>query len=470
MHKPLAWAGAFALAVSHVAGARAAGDKDLDEIRAQIRELKTSYEARIQALEQRLKEAEQKARQAQQDAKKANDAAQAVANEPLPPPAPAPAPGGAAGLAAFNPAVSVVLQGTYANLSQDPNKYAIWGFPTSGDVSPGKRGFSLGESELAIFANVDPIFSGTLIASITPENTIGVEEAYGIVNGAPYGIVPKFGRFFSGIGYLNEQHQHVWDFVDAPLAYQVFLGGQYAQDGLQAKWVAPTDQYIELGADIGSGDAFPGTERNRNGIGSAAVYAHTGGDVGDSNNWRAGISYVSTRAEDRAYSQPDIHGNDADLSFTGPSRFAIADFVWKYAPHGDWLGHTLKVQGEYFRRHEWGDVTYNPAGVLGPTAGYSARQSGWYLQGVYQFVPRWRAGLRYDRLSSGGVDYGANGAFLATSGFAPRRATAMVDWTPSEFSRLRLQYARSETVPGITDNEWFVQYVLSIGAHGAHRY
>ena len=269
MRKSLAWAGALALAVSHAAGAQAASDKDLDEIRAQINELKASYEARIQALEQRLKAAEQKAQQAQAEARKANDTAQEVANAPLPTPAPAPA--AASGVAAFNPAVSAVLQGTYFNLSQDPKKFAIAGFPLGGDAGPPRRGFSLGESELAFTANVDPIFSGTLIASITPEDTIGVEEAYGIVNGAPFGIVPKFGRFFSGIGYLNEQHAHVWDFVDAPLAYQAFLGGQYAQDGLQAKWVAPTDQFIELGAEAGNGNAFPGTERNHNGAGSVAL-------------------------------------------------------------------------------------------------------------------------------------------------------------------------------------------------------
>ena len=471
MRKPIAWAGAFALAISYVPGAHAAAsDKDLEEIRAQIQELKASYEARIQALEQRLKDAEQKASQAQAIATKANDTAQEVANAPLPTPAPAAPAAGASGIAAFNPAISAVLQGTYANLSQDPKQFAIAGYPLGGDVGPGKRGFSLGESELAIFANVDPIFAGTLIASITPEDTIGVEEAYGIVNGAPYGIVPKFGRFFSGIGYLNEQHQHVWDFVDAPLAYQAFLGGQYQQDGLQAKWVAPLDQYLELGAEAGNGAKFPGTERNRNGVGSWALYAHTGGDIGDSHNWRAGLSYLSTRAEDREYTQPDAFGRDASLSFTGPSRLAIADFVWKYAPHGNTLANTFKLQGEYFYRKDSGDLTYNPASVLESTAAYSARQSGWYLQGVYQFMPTWRAGLRYDRLASGGQDYGANSAFLASTDFAPRRYSAMVDWTPSEFSRIRLQYARSETVPGITDNEWFLQYILSIGAHGAHKY
>jgi hypothetical protein len=34
----------------------------------------------------------------------------------------------------------------------------------------------------------------------------------------------RAGRFFSGIGYLNEQHAHTWDFVDTPLAYRAMLG------------------------------------------------------------------------------------------------------------------------------------------------------------------------------------------------------------------------------------------------------
>jgi hypothetical protein len=454
-------AGAVALALPLSLSARAASDADLDEIRAQIRELKASYEARIQALEQRLREAEQKAQQP------------AVAPAPPPPVvyAPAPAPSStSAGLSAFNPAVSAVLQGRYANLSQSPSSFAIAGYPPGGEIGPGKRGFSLMESELAIFANVDPIFSGTLIASISPEDTISVEEAYGIANGAPYGIVPKFGRFFSGIGYQNEQHQHVWDFIDAPLAYQAFLGGQYAQDGLQVKWLAPLDQFVEFGAEVGNGNAFPGNARDKNGAGSGAVYVHTGGDIGESHNWRVGLSYLGTRAQDRQYTQADAFGNDVNLSFTGRSRTGIADFIWKYAPNGNTRANTFKLQGEYFWRREEGDLAYNPGGFAGSTAAYNARQSGWYLQGVYQFMPTWRAGLRFDRLAAGHVDYGANADVLSVGDFAPKRVSAMVDWSPSEFSRFRVQYSRAQTVPGITDNEWFLQYILSIGAHGAHKY
>ncbi len=46
----------------------------------------------------------------------------------------------------------------------------------------------------------------------------------------------------------------------------------------------------------------------------------------------------------------------------------------------------------------------------------------------------------------------------------------MFDWTPSEFSRLRLQFAQAKSRPGFTDNEWFLQYILSMGAHGAHKF
>src|SRR5258705_8797807 len=212
MLRTFAVPGAFALALLAVPVAHAATDADLAEIRDQIRQLKESYEARIQALEQRLKDAEWKGAPAP------------VVHPAAPPPpvaaapvAAAPAAAPASGISAFNPAISAVLQGTYGNFSQDPNKYALSGFAPSGDIAPGKRGLSLGESELAISANVDDKFFGNLIVSLTPENTLSVEEAYGLYTGAGYGLAPKFGRFFSSLGYMNDQHQHAWDFVDAPL-------------------------------------------------------------------------------------------------------------------------------------------------------------------------------------------------------------------------------------------------------------
>lgn len=399
------------LLLAFAPGAWAADDSGLAAIRNEIRELRATYEARIQALEQRLKEAEARALQVPAPA--------SAAALPVPTAA-------SSSASAFNPAVSVVLQGRHAHLSQDPSSFAIAGFSLGDEAGPGRRGFSLGESELTLSANVDDKFSGKLTVALSPENTLEVEEAYGLYTAAPWGLAPKFGRFFSGLGYLNEQHQHVWDFIDAPLAYETFLGGQYANDGLQVKWVAPTEQFLELGAEVGNGDNFPGSPRDRNGIGSGALYAHTGGDIGASHSWRAGVSYLRTRAEE-----------------SERARLGVADFVWKYAPNGNARQTSFKLQGEYFTR----------------SAEEAARQSGWYAQGVYQFVPRWRVGARYDRLDAG-----------ADASFTPRRQSVMLDYSPSEFSRLRLQLAQSRTQPDVTDNQVFLQYILSLGAHGAHRY
>jgi hypothetical protein len=324
-------------------------------------------------------------------------------------------------------------------------------------------------------ANVDHLFSGTLIAALSPENTISVEEAYGIFTGAPYGLAPKFGRFFSGIGYMNEQHQHAWDFIDAPLAYQAFLGGQYANDGVQVKWIAPLDHYVELGAEAGNGDNFPGTPRNKNGIGSGAAYVHTGGDIGTSHSWRVGLSYLHTRPQQRAYDLVNYAGDSLPVAFSGKSNLAIADFVWKWAPNGNPMVTNFKLQGEYFRREEKGDFTYvaNPDPVinaLNTAPGYSTKQSGWYLQAVYQFMPLWRVGARYDRLDAGTIDYGRANPYLPVADFAPKRSSLMLDYSPSEFSRVRLQFSQSQTQPAVTDNQWFLQYILSLGAHGAHKY
>ena len=58
MSRPKLVCSAFAFALCLAADVHAATDADLAEIRDQIRQLKESYEARIQALEQRLKDAE----------------------------------------------------------------------------------------------------------------------------------------------------------------------------------------------------------------------------------------------------------------------------------------------------------------------------------------------------------------------------------------------------------------------------
>jgi len=379
----------------------------------------------------------------------------------------APPPGGAASSSSFNPALSLILSGTYTNTSQDPNDYRISGFFNSGAIGPGPRSFSLGESELGISANIDPYFYGAANIAITPDNEADVEEAFVQTTALGSGFTVKFGRFFSGIGYMNEQHAHTWDFVDAPLAYQAFLGTQLNDDGLQVRWVAPTPLFLEFGAEVGRGSNFPGSERDKNGNGRGAVFAHLGGDWGVSSSWRAGISYTQASPQDRTEDTTNLAGDAVTNAFSGKSRLWIADFVWKWAPNGNPARQNFKLQTEYFYRRESGTLTYDVTGLASADA-YSSRQSGGYVQAVYQFAPRWRTGLRYDRLDSGTVDLASNAAFLEQANTHPSRVTWMADYNPSEFSRIRLQLASDRAREGKTDNQIFVQYQMSLGAHGAH--
>jgi hypothetical protein len=54
--------------------------------------------------------------------------------------------------------------------------------------------------------------------------------------------------------------------------------------------------------------------------------------------------------------------------------------------------------------------------------------------------------------------------------YRPKKHSVMVDWTPSEFSRLRLQLARDYSRRDEPDSQVFLQYIVSLGAHGAHTF
>ena len=163
-------------------------------------------------------------------------------------------------------------------------------------------------------------------------------------------------------------------------------------------------------------------------------------------------------------------------SFTGDSKLWGIDFVWKWAPNGDPSVRNFKFQAEYLWREEDGSLTYDAGNTSTPgtaTDTFKSKQQGWYAQAVYQFMPRWRAGLRLERLDSGSLGIGsalsaADLPLLAEN--KPKRTSAMVDFSPSEFSRIRLQFNRDEARFGEADNQIFAQYVMSLGAHGAHKF
>jgi hypothetical protein len=283
---------------------------------------------------------------------------------------------------------------------------------------------------------------------------VSVEEAFVQTTSLPWGFTAKGGRFFGGFGYLNAKHKHTWDFADAPLAYRAFLGGQYGDDGAELRWVAPTDIFLEFGGAAARGDAFPAGGAANRGVGAWNVFAHAGDDIGIESSYRLGAGFLRTRAHDRATD------DDANL-FTGYSNTAVLDAVFKWAPDGNPQDTNLTLQGEYFWRGERGAFNEVP---------YAGHQHGWYAQAVYQFMPRWRVGLRYDRLFADTVDPALAGTALDNQSHIPRRYAAMLDYSTSEFGRFRLQYNRDESRATDIDHQVFLQYTVSFGTHPAHSY
>ncbi len=439
------------LAVPAAANAQSTAD-DVSELRQLLNEMRQEYESRISDLEERLlraeqatQEAQREAKEAQRDAEDAVELAEETAIEQG---------SGASSASIFNPAIGFVLNGAYVDA--DEGWAEIPGFQSGGEIGTGEEGFTLGEAEINLKANIDSMFFGNLTVAVIEEDgetEVELEESWIQTTDLPHGVSITGGRFFSSAGYLNNFHFHADDFVDRPLPYQAFLGGRYSNDGVQVRWVAPTALLVELGAEFNWGDSFPATSDHENSPGAYTLFTKFGGDVGDSHSWQLGLSHVGIEAEERS------GGEDSEDTFSGDSDLAIADFVWKWAPQGNPDQRNLKLQGEYFYRSEDGDY----AGL-----DYDEDQSGWYLQSVWQFAPAWRVGLRHDR-----VDADSSPLFVGTEledpGRTSRRESAMVDWSPSEFSRIRLQYNHDRVERG-SDDQIFLQYIFSIGAHGAHQF
>jgi hypothetical protein len=359
----------------------------------------------------------------------------------------------------FNPNVSAVLNGFYSAASHDPSTAPIPGFALGEDAHGIQRGFSLGESEINLNANIDPFLFGWLNLSFPNSNQVSVEEAYLQTTSLGEGLTIKAGEFFSGIAYLNEQHSHNWSFSDASLPYRAFLNGQYGDMGVQVRWLAPVNTFLEFGAEAFRGDAFPSGGAANHGMGTETVFVHTGDDINESSSWLLGLSYVHSNA-DRRETTNDLFPGTADV-FSGSDDLGIISLVYKWAPGGNLLLRNLILSGEFFFDRE--DGSFNGIRLN------NYDRTGWYLQGVYQFMPRWSFGLRYAQLGTNGVSQDLRGSTLDDLGHIPRAESALLEFDTSEFGRIRLQYTHDDSNVQPLD-QVLLQYTIIYGPHPAHRY
>jgi hypothetical protein len=232
----------------------------------------------------------------------------------------------------------------------------------------------------------------------------------------------------------------------------------------------PTDLLLEFGAEALSGRKYPaGGEHD--GVGSWVAYANIGGDIGVSHSWQAGASYWSADNIEREYGGHS-HGGVAETPlFEGDSKTTGLNAVYKWAPDGNYRERYVKLQFEYFNRNDEGNLSLLNSSPLEAST-LDSRQDGWYAQANWKFARSWHTGIRYDMLDSAnkGSDPGVlDEAGLVSNGHTPKRVSVMAEWVPSEYSRLRLQYNRDDSYQ-VPDDQVYLQYIFSIGSHGAHAF
>lgn len=438
--------------------ASAASDAELQALQNELRAMKTAYESRISTLENKLTAIAKTGRSSPTSSKSSKSATSL---------APAPNTPATARRSvkdnSFNPAIGVVLNAQYNQFSADESE--ISGFSVGHEGERSREGFAIDHTEINLSANIDDKFFGSTTLAIAEhegETELELEEAFvqtlpglGLLDG----LSLKAGRAFWILGYLNEHHSHVDDFADRPLPYRVFLDGAYNDDGAQVSYVLPTDLYTEIGGGVFRGDDYPFGEADGEGFGAWSAFARLGNDIGTTQSWRIGASVLSGEAGERIT-------NDEELVYEGETDLYIADVRYTWAPTGNPRAQELTLQGEYFWRKEDGSYEESGAGAVD----LEESSEGWYAQAVYKFAPQWRIGARYSALSPADAPAGLSGGALDAQGHSPKAYSAMIDWTNSEFSRVRLQFNREELARAEHDNQFTVQYVMSLGAHGAHKY
>ena len=380
-------------------------------------------------------------------------------------------------------------------------------------LSEKQEGFGLGETELAFSGAIDDAFYGkvtSVIESADGETEFELEEAFLQTLALPHGFSVRAGRFMSDIGYLNNQHLHTDSFVDRPAVYRAFLGSHYFDDGIRLDYVAPTDIYWAMGVEAFKGEKLQAEDISgeAQSVGAYTFYTKFGGDIGDSSSWQLGLSYLRNEngqslVEDQGHHEDmdhddhddhegmghddhddhegmdhddhddhdemghDEHGHDEHeghnhgAAFTGKNLFG-ADFVYKWAPQGNYKYQSLTISGEYFRLTDTflaDEVEHQPE--------FDKDHQGWYVSSVYQWSPKWSTGVRYGRIDT----YNLHEEELEKASL--KETEFEIAYHHSHFSVVRLQFTHqdgTEMFMPIDDNSITLQFNMTLGAHSAHQF
>jgi len=389
-----------------------------------------------------------------------------------------------AAVQSLNPDISVIVDTFFHSDDSDEGIHHVFeqiaGFGHShGDDGHShshlEDGFNMRHLELHLSGEVDPYFRAWAIGAFS-ESSAELEEAVIQSTCLPGGLQVQAGKFFSNFGRINPQHSHEWDFVDQPLIFALTLGDHGLNEkGLQLSWLAPTPFHLLLGGELFQGEneqmfhhlsdeELPHEQGPRLWV----VWAKCGPNLPDPHGLQFGVS--AARGVHQEAHDGDSDGTD-DHWLDGYSTIQGVDMVYKYdSPQAHGQGDFV-LQGEYLFRKKDMSVKQHDLNALMVGRSRVDRQDGYYVQATYGFLPRWRAGVRWEQI---GLTNETRYPDDSSEDFGDSyRLAGMLDFTPTEFSRLRVQVSRGTLELETSDEdvwELYVQWMISLGTHGAHKF
>jgi len=368
----------------------------------------------------------------------------------------------------------------YYSLTIPGFSYPFLNQPSSSGLNA-HRGLNFNYGEMSLYSVVDPYFDLFAVIDLAPESA-GLEEAYFTTRKLPYGFKIKAGKFLASFGRVNEQHEHYWDFANRPLIATALFGEDGLNEiGAQVTWVAPTPFFLVLGAEIlnGENEQSFGTLGLSDPKGSVAIDAVQGPnlyigfirssfDVEDASILFGISNAMGTSRNDQGFSSIGGTGEavDANTDIIG------GDLTVKYSLDAI---RFISLQGEYMYRMMNGTEYRRDSLNVVSSPSIDKHNSGFYAQVAAKLDQLWEIGVRYDLLMQNDISLGGMDQHMPSN--LPRYS-AMIEYSPTEFSRLRLQIDRDESRSAQTSGGWsqqpYTQVLLqanfTIGAHGAHAF
>jgi len=414
----------------------------------------------------------------------------------------------------FMPDISLIVDASYTHQSWDeeghtdglefPGLVHGGGHDHDGHAHTslaGEDGFNLNYAEMTIGASVDKYFDLKGVFHLT-EDDFEIEEAFATTRSLPYHLQLKLGKFKSDFGYLNNKHRHNYNFYEMPLVYSALLGDHgLNEQGFQLQYVVPAEQYIMVGVEAFKGENERSFGHEGFTVGGEGhdhdeheeehdeheeeghedeghmtsiddtdfpslwiAYAKTSFDIGNG-TLLAGVSMAQGDSR-----MNHLEDEESPHAYEGENTLYGVDLTYKYYFAAD---NAITWQSEYIYR-EMDGTQYAQNAVSDEWQGVSMKkeQAGYYTELVYQYDKNYRAGVRYSAINQNEVTVNGNVKAQPEDMYV---ASAMLEYNPSEFSRIRLQYNNNSSLYDEeghknNKNEIILQFNYAIGAHGAHAF